>query len=303
MFNRKPPKRSDTLRKKVSPVIKPLSLAGEKLKNEQKILEKKAKEVANSIDLTKIELRAAAKKKSWRELPVKYKEEMVLEWHMNNGVFKGKRYFRHDFAKELGLTEASLDLITKKIVNQIESDMSNPAMVQKNVMEVVSNVGFYLKSDRARAVMHADILEKELEYILEKKKEIDAYPENTEWEKIQKEKAETRISAHFRSISFHHMEAIRLLFESTDAANRYLALFAGAGSKSGKGGALQALLEASKPGEGDAPGAGSNYVDHRTAIEILDERGSVLPSQSIEDINTNPRNPHEGFEELTEPEE
>lgn len=265
-------------------------------------LAKKQQISKSYVDSAVIEKRLAAKNNSWRTMPMRYKQEMVMQWHLDGGVFRGKRYFKFDFAKEIGLTVEEIEKFIEKIKSEFRKQYESKPAIQKTVAEIVHNVGCYLQSDRSRVVMHADLFDRQIDYLEEVRNEIDKWPIDTEEQIAHKMEAMKAWKSDFSWATHQRVEAIKLLFESTTAFNRYLEHFSGVRSAP-PGTKTQGGLIDPAPGEDEESAPGDKYVTIESAIELLDGKGSVLPTQSIEDVPDGPRSPDDGFEEFSEPDE
>ncbi len=270
------------------------------LQKSLKELDKKTKQGTMLGSAAIVEKRLADQVKAWKTLPLRYKIEMITEWQLNGGVFKGKRYFKYDFAKEIGISEDEMDKQLESIKTSFSQQYESKAAIRKTVADLVHNVGFYLKSDRARVVLHADLFDQEIEYLLEKRKKLDEMPEGTLPDAERKQKALRDWHSDFAWTTNQRIEAIKLLFGSTAAFNRYLEHFSGVRSQRPGDKPEKPLL--APEDEGEEGEAKDDFVTPARAIELLDARGSVLPTQGVEDINEGPRNPDESFDDFEEPE-
>ena len=156
-----------------------------------------------------------------------------------------------------------------------------------------------LEEDRGRTLLHSGILEQQIVTALEELGKAQALPDNTPQLRSLKKSEIGRWMTHFRQMSYHKIESLRTLFDSTEAITKFLTLFSGGKGKGFEGEGLKNLLSYREEPEK----LENQPVDYQTVIKILEDKdGGVLPSQNIK-LNNGPRNPSEGFEELINPEE
>ena len=233
-------------------------------------------------------------------LPLAYKSEAILEWTINCGIIKGKRISKKELGETLGMDLKEVNEELEKMQALSAKSFEKRDIARQQIMSVVERLMNQLQSDRSRAVLHADILEAELEKTQKLLEDLGKLPETSATQRNAKRQEIGRYLNHFRELSRDKIESIRTLFESTESITRFLGLFTG-GRPNGKGemgGGLRSVLD----GGSEAP-EGQDWVDHKKAIKILeDNQAGILPTQSV-DLNSGPRNPSAGFEEFREPEE
>lgn len=233
---------------------------------------------------------------AWKTLPMRFKEEMILEWSITGGVIMGRRLNKAELASAMRLSQAQVDgWIQKAEKAQLET-FANKESVREIFYKIVTNLLHHIRSDRARSIQHADLLDQEIEMILRKREEAEAMPEANPSERQIKRTEINHWTTLFRSISYLKTESLGILFQSTEAFNKFLHLFAGqkAGSNPTAGG-IQAILGGSEDVKPES------FVNSRQAIEILSEQqGSILPTQSIPASGMN-RNPNDGFDNFVDP--
>lgn len=245
-----------------------------------------------------VKAKALSPDPAWKKLTLKYKEEMILDWSISGGVVLGRRLNRSQLASALGVRTEQIDSWVGK-AERIQSEaFENKESVRKVFYKMVGRLMHHITTDRARALQYADILDQELELILRKREEVELMPEDSAAERNLKSLEFSRWTNHFKSLSYQKIESLRVLFESTEAYNRFLALFSGQKAGSSPGAGIRGILDMDKaPSENeDSP----NFVDKNKAIELIAEnQGPVLPVQAARPGGN--RNPNEGFEGWVDP--
>lgn len=226
----------------------------------------------------------------WSSLSLKDKESMILNWSVNGGVIAGRRYNRAELAKKLGLKDSEFSRMMDGCQRGFEEMFSKSAQMKTTVFAVAAKAIHQLQDNRARAVMHNDILDEEMTIIrnelekVRKKVPKDARGQNVKDLEIG------RLMNYFRSISYQKLESMRILLEATEGHNKFLELFAS--QKTGRIPGLQDLEE-------DASAERKEYVDQKSVIALLEDHArNPLPSHKDLTFDMGTKNPNAGFEAL-----
>jgi hypothetical protein len=246
-----------------------------------------------------VKARALSPDPAWKKLTLKYKEEMILDWSISGGVVLGRRLSRSQLASALGLRTDQIDSWVAKAERAQAEAFEDKESVRKVFYKMVGRLMHHITTDRARAIQYADILDQELELILRKREAVELMPESNAAERNLKSLEFSRWTNHFKSISYHKIESLRVLFESTEAYNRFLTLFSGQKVGGGPSNGIKGILDGLDK-DAEAEKNPSSFVDKDKAIELIAEnQGPVLPVQTVH-TGAN-RNPSEGFEGFVDP--
>ena len=218
-----------------------------------------------------------------QSLSMKHKEEVVLSWHCSGGVVCGERLALKDLATKLELTEhlilKLIDVIKSSFIKQFESQK----IIREQVFILAGTLLRQLQEDRARATLHDDQLDQQIQ---KTQKMIDAAEELSEgtWtECTRKQKQLASLNHHIRALNVFKSESIRVLLQTSKSLSEFLALFAGKG---------RLPIEDIPDTDGSV-----QYLDYVGAIRVIETQASaILPRQGLTPGGN--RNPNTGFEEL-----
>lgn len=218
-----------------------------------------------------------------QSLSMKHKEEVVLSWHCSGGVVCGERLALKDLAIKLELTEhlilKLIDVIKSSFIKQFESQK----IIREQVFIMAGTLMHQMREDRARATLHNDQLDRQIE---KTNKMIDAAEELSEgtWtEYSRKQKLLASLNHHMRALNAFKAESMRVLIQTTNAVSGFLGLFADKGR-----------LPIENIPDTDGP---VQYLDYVGAIRVIETQAvAILPRQALTPGGN--RNPNTGFEEL-----
>lgn len=229
---------------------------------------------------------------TWVALPMADKTDLVLNWSINGGVIGGRRYNRKELADALGLRQSDLMKVINTCEKSFETLFNTGEKAKKTLFKMIGQTYYQLQNDRARVVVHSDIIEEEIEIVRKRLIETRKRVALTTKEEQKKNQEINKLLGTFRSLSYQKIETSKTLIDCAEAQNRFLALF-----KANKDGQL--IPETSQITGADTAG----LVDQRKAIALIEERSeSILPEQDISSLDKGPRNPNKGFEEFKDKE-
>lgn len=260
--------------------------AAEKARQKQRIHDANSKKRR----VLKNQAERVGEKEIWKALSVKDKESMILNWSVNGGVIAGKRYTHSELSKAMGLNPAQLSKILAVCQNSFEKMFETTQQMKQTVFAVAAKAIHQLQDNRARAVMHNDILDEELTIIRKQLKDARKKVAKNPTEQNRVDNEVNRLMTYFRSVSYQKLESIRLLLDATEGSNSFLAMFTS--QKTGK-------MPGFQPEEAPDPAGSAEYVDVRSAIQLLEDHGgSPLPSHRDLVFDQGSKNPNAGFEIL-----
>ena len=216
----------------------------------------------------------------------KYKEDMIISWHCSGGVLDGERLSREGLGRRLGVSEYLIMRLIEGIEKKFVKMFENQRIIRDRVFTMAATLMHQLREDRARAVLHNDRLDREIDKV---SKMIDAAWEMSEatfTEHNRKRHALENLMAHQRALNGLRTESIRVMSQTSSAMNQFLSLFAG-----GKG---RLPIE-------DLPDTetGVRYLDYTAAIRVIEAKADpILPRQDSNFPAPAGHNPNSGFEEL-----
>ena len=221
-----------------------------------------------------------------RQLGVKYKEDMIISWHCSGGVLNGERLSREDLGRRIGVSEYMilklLEGIEKKFIKMFE----NQSIIRDRVFVMAATLMHQLREDRARAVLHTDQLDKQIEKTSRMYDTAWEMSEGTYTEYNRKRHVLESLMAHLRALNGLRTESIRVMSQTSSAMNQFLSLFSG-----GKG---YLPIEALPDTE-----TGVRYLDYTAAIRVIETKAEpILPRQDSNFSTPVGHNPNSGFEEL-----
>lgn len=232
-------------------------------------------------------LKALEVSKEWNQFPLKEKSEIILDWSISGGVLGGRRYSKLELATCLGMTVGEIDRRLEDLQATSKNLFSEKSAIRDKVAILVDHAFSHVKDDKARAIMHANILEKELDFVKEKMMSCL----NSE---IEEERAEVgRWISFYKTLSNQKIESIRILLECNESIVNLLGLFKSDSKNPGNKpkGAFDGFLDQS---EADSP---EKILTRESAIELLEiHTAPNLPRIKLQ--NSGPRNPNSGFEDL-----
>lgn len=221
-----------------------------------------------------------------RQLGVKYKEDMIIAWHCSGGVLNGERLSREALGGRIGVSEYMilklLEGIEKKFVKMFE----NQSVIRDRVFVMAATLMHQLREDRARAVLHTDQLDKQIDKASKMLESAWDMSEATYTEHNRKRHILADLTAHLRALNGLRTESIRVMSQTSSAMNQFLSLFSG-----GKG---RLPIE-------DLPDTetGVRYLDYTAAIRVIEAKADpILPRQDSNVSAPAGHNPNSGFEEL-----
>ena len=224
---------------------------------------------------------------TWSSLTLKDKEELILAWNINGGVIAAKRYSRAELCRILGLSHATIEKIVNNANKSFELLFREKSQMKNTVFAVAGKVIHQLQDNRARAVLHTEVLDEEIAILRSQIHEVRKRKVVERKDVLAKEAEISHLLGQFRSISYQKLESLRIMLECTEGHNRFLAMF----SSQKKGGI-------GEDSEDDNPRNGE-YLDEKAIISLLEDRGeNPLPTHKSVKINAGPRNPNLGFEDL-----
>lgn len=279
------------------------SKSGEVKINRRKRIKNTNSNVGKSTTKTRdiVEQLAGSFQDNWKFLTLAHKEELIVQWSVNSGIISGKRFTKQELTDKLGMTSKAMENCLEKLRKTSIDIFSTQSTARQHVFDIFNRVLQQTQSDRSRAVLHADILELQLEDIKKKMEEAQLYPETTAREREKKRRDLTYWSAQYRSTSYQKIESIRVLLEATNACSKLLSLFSGKSGDKKNPGSLEGFIPTE---EADSNSENTDLIDHKEAVRILSEQGDqILPSQQNNMFNRGSRNPSVGFEELADQEQ
>ena len=222
-----------------------------------------------------------------QSLSLKYKQDAILIWYCNGGVLDGKRVSRKQLAERLGLTEYKIQKLIVAVKDGFTQMFNGREMIKQQVFTIAGTLLHQLSEDRARAVIHTDQLDEQVNRVrelLDKAYELSEAPYTEE--NIKRQKIASLMN-HLRYLNAQRTESIKLMSKTSEGLNNFLGLF----SSNGKS---QISLDDIEESD-----AGTKYLDYPSVIRVIEEKSaSVLPTQNRQSQNKDNRNPNKGFEEL-----
>lgn len=157
----------------------------------------------------------------------KYKEDMIISWHCSGGVLDGERLSREALGRRLGVSEYLIMRLIEGVEKQFVKMFENQRIIRDRVFTMAATLMHQLREDRARAVLHNDRLDREIDKV---SKMIDAAWEMSEatfTEHNRKRHVLELLMQHQRALNGLRSESIRVMSQTSSAMSQFLNLFAG----------------------------------------------------------------------------
>lgn len=256
------------------------------------VLEKQQEDLMDEINMAKVhhkEKKSSDLKRlkidpnDWTKFPIRDKSEIILDWSVSGGIVGGKRYSRAELSQVLGMTYKEVEKKLEDIEKSSKSLFSDSSAIREKVSSLLDHTFYHAHKDKSRAILHANILEQQLEIVQEKMKECL----ETKDEVIKRDLG--RWMGFYKTLSYQKIESIRILLECNNAIVNLLALF--------KQGGRDSKDKGFTPFMQDPDVAPEDSISREKAIELLENK--VPPNlPKTQAGNSGPRNPNSGFEDL-----